>query len=85
MQKARIDSHASIEIYTKFGLSTDYVFTVEGRNLVPVGVNVVDGKRIKEKALEEEIFVVNNERVIMNVNTSEDLRIAEHMLQSRSQ
>ena len=70
-----------LEIYKKFGLSTDYVFTVEGRNLVPVGVNVVDGKRIKEKELEEEILVVNDERVVVNVNTYEDLKVAKLMLQ----
>jgi adenosylcobinamide-phosphate guanylyltransferase len=72
-----------LEIYKKSGLSTDYVFKVEGKNLVPAGVNMVDGKRIKEKELEEEILVVDNERVLVNVNTLEDLKIAELMLQPK--
>ena len=42
-----------------------------------MGVNVVDGKRIKEKVLDEEIFIVDDERVIVNVNTLEDLKIAK--------
>jgi GTP:adenosylcobinamide-phosphate guanylyltransferase len=48
-----------------------------------VGVNVIDGKRIKEKELEEEILVIDDARVAMNVNTLEDLRVAELMLQLR--
>lgn len=74
-----------LEIYKKFGLSTDYVFKIGGKDLVPIGVNVVDGKRIKEKELEEEILVADDERVIVNVNTLEDLRIAELMLQPMPQ
>jgi adenosylcobinamide-phosphate guanylyltransferase len=73
-----------LEIYNKLGLSMDYVFKIEGKNLVPAGINVIDGKRIEEEELEEEILVVDNERVVVNVNTLEDLRVAELMLQPRS-
>jgi adenosylcobinamide-phosphate guanylyltransferase len=79
-KKPALTVMAPLETYTKFGLTVDYVFTIKGRKLVPVGINVVDGKRIKEKLLDEEILVVDDERVIVNVNTSEDLRIAEIML-----
>lgn len=73
-----------LETFKRLGLSTDYVFEVEGRNLVPAGINVIDGKRIEgEKRLEEEILVIDNERIAVNVNTSKDLRIAELMLQPR--
>jgi len=70
-----------LEIYTKLGLSTDYVFKIGGKNLVPAGINVIDGKRIEEKELEEEILVIDDERVAVNVNTFEDLKVAEIMLQ----
>jgi adenosylcobinamide-phosphate guanylyltransferase len=79
-KKPALTVMAPLETYTKFGLTVDYVFTIKGRKLVPVGINVVDGKRIKEKVLDEEILVVDDERVVVNVNTSEDLRIAEIML-----
>jgi adenosylcobinamide-phosphate guanylyltransferase len=79
-KKPALTVMAPLETYTKFGLTADYVFTIKGRKLVPVGINVVDGKRIKEKVLDEEILVVDDERVVVNVNTSEDLRIAEIML-----
>lgn len=73
-----------LEIYTKLGLSTDYIFKVQGKNMVPVGVNVIDGKRIDEKELEEEIFVIDDVKTSVNVNTSEDLGVAELMLLSNS-
>jgi len=72
----------SLEIYTQLGLSTDYVFKIEGKNLVPAGINVIDGKRIGENELDEEILVVDDEKVAVNVNTLQDLRVAESMLQS---
>jgi len=78
--KTALTVMAPIEIYRKLGLSADYVFTVEGRELVPVGINVIDGGRIRERALEGEILIVEDERIVINVNTLEDLKIAERML-----
>jgi GTP:adenosylcobinamide-phosphate guanylyltransferase len=74
---------APLEIYAKSGLSADYVFNVEGRSLVPIGVNVLNGKMIREKKLEEEILIIDDVKVAANVNTSNDLRIVELMLQTR--
>jgi len=79
-KKPALTVMAPLQNYKKFGLSADYVFEIEGKNQVPVGVNVVDGKRIREKELEEEILIVNDERVVMNVNTLKDQKIAERML-----
>jgi len=79
-KKPALTVMAPLENYKKFGLSADYVFEIDGKNLVPVGVNVVDGKRIGEKELEEEILVVDDERVVVNVNTLDDVRIAERVL-----
>jgi adenosylcobinamide-phosphate guanylyltransferase len=74
-----------LEIYTKLGLSTDYIVKIGGKNLVPAGINVIDGKRIEEKELDEEILVVNDEKVAVNINTFEDLNVAELMLQQKPQ
>jgi len=75
----------SLEIYNKLGLSADYVFKIKGKNVVPAGINVIDGEKIEENELEEEILFIDDEKVAVNVNTLEDLRVAESMLQSRSQ
>jgi adenosylcobinamide-phosphate guanylyltransferase len=84
-EKPALTVAAPLEIYTKFGLSADYIFNVKGRSLVPIGVNVVDGREIREKVLREEILIIDDGRAAVNVNTFDDLRVAELMLQTRPQ
>jgi adenosylcobinamide-phosphate guanylyltransferase len=69
-----------LEVCKRLGLSTDHIFEIKGKSVVPTGIDVIDGKRIDEGILEEEIFVVDDERIAVNVNTFKDLRIAESML-----
>jgi adenosylcobinamide-phosphate guanylyltransferase len=71
------------EIYRRLGLDVDYIFDVNGRSLTPVGINVVDGKRINETRLEEEVFVILQEEVVVNVNRLEDLKIAEGLFETK--
>ena len=72
------------EVYAKYGLSFDYVFNVNGRSLIPIGVNVVDGKRVEERYLDEEILLIDDVKVAVNVNTLQDMRIAEEWLHRES-
>jgi adenosylcobinamide-phosphate guanylyltransferase len=70
-----------LETCKRLGLSADYIFEFQGKSVVPTGIDVIDGKRIDEGMLEEEILVVDDERIAVNINTLEDLKIAESMLQ----
>ena len=72
-----------LETRKKLGLNTDYTFEVNGRCLVPAGINVIDGKRINETLLEEEIFVISQEEIAVNVNRFEDLKIAERLFKRK--
>ncbi|MHA1632027.1 MAG: NTP transferase domain-containing protein [Candidatus Freyarchaeota archaeon] len=72
-----------LETYKKLGLNADYVFTVKERKLVPVGINVIDGRRIKEKTLDQEVFIVDDARIVVNVNTLEDLKTVELILRQK--
>ena len=65
------------EVRERFGLEVDYIFEEKGRRLVPTGINLIDGRRIDEAELEEEVWVIDREEVAMNVNTSKDLEIVE--------
>jgi adenosylcobinamide-phosphate guanylyltransferase len=67
------------ETRQKLGLSSDYVFELKGRSLVPAGINVIDGERIDEGELEEETFITDRKELAVNVNTSKDLKIAERL------
>lgn len=66
-----------LEIYESMGLRVSYIFDAGGRKLVPLGINVIDGSRIMEERIDEEIFIVDDARLAVNVNTLKDRRIAE--------
>ena len=68
------------ETRERLGLKADYILETGGRRLAPAGINVIDGRRIDEKELEEETFVLDREEIAVNVNTPEDLKIAEVLL-----
>jgi adenosylcobinamide-phosphate guanylyltransferase len=69
---------APIELYERFGLKASYAFNYEGQELVPVGLNVIDGTRIDEGRLDETVFVVRHHDLIFNVNTQADLKLARN-------
>jgi len=73
-----------LETKERLGLGGEYVIEAGNRRLVPAGINVIDGRRIDEGELEEEICVIDKEEVAVNVNTLHDLEIARNLLMKRS-
>jgi len=69
-----------IETRERMGLGGGYILEVGDRRVVSAGINMIDGRRIDGGELEEEIYVVDREEVAVNVNTSLELGIAEHLL-----
>ena len=67
------------ETRERLGLKVNYVVEMEGRRLVPAGINVLDARKINETELEEEKLVIDREAIAVNVNTPEDLKIAEQL------
>jgi adenosylcobinamide-phosphate guanylyltransferase len=67
----------------KLGLGGEYAFEVDGRRVVPAGINVIDGARISEKELEQAICVVDNVEIALNINTVQELKIAERVFQKK--
>lgn len=72
---------ATLEMCKQTGIEPSYVFEVAGRKVVPVGLNVIDGERIDEPELDEEIFITQRECLTVNVNTSAALQTARRRLQ----
>ncbi|MCJ7561108.1 NTP transferase domain-containing protein [Candidatus Bathyarchaeota archaeon] len=68
-----------METKEKLGLGGEYTFEVENKRVVPAGINVIDGRRVDEKELDEEIYLLDRKEVAVNINTLEELRIAEHL------
>ena len=67
----------SMETKEKLGLIGKYGFELDGKHVVPAGINVIDGRRIDEEELDEEICVSDRKEVAVNINTVQELRIAE--------
>jgi len=53
---------------------------LERSQLIPTGINVIDGERIDEPKLEQENFITTAIDIAVNVNTPEDLQKAELLL-----
>ena len=67
----------------KLGLGGGYAFEVEGKIVVPAGINIIDGRRINEEVLDEAICIVDRKEVAVNINTVQELKIAEGIIQKR--
>jgi adenosylcobinamide-phosphate guanylyltransferase len=68
-----------METKEKLGLGVEYAFKVGNMRVVPAGINVIDGRRIDEKELDEEICLLDWKEVAVNINTVQELRIAESL------
>ena len=68
-----------METKEKLGLGGEYAFKVGNMHVVPAGINVIDGRRIDEKELDEEICLLDRKEVAVNINTVQELRIVESL------
>jgi adenosylcobinamide-phosphate guanylyltransferase len=73
-----------LETKEKLGLKGGYNIRIGDKIMVPTGINVIDGQRIGEGELEEEYFMIDKTQVALNVNTIQDLRIAEQLIQQQT-
>lgn len=69
-----------LEAYERLGLKSGYPLKVRGKELVLVGINVVDGRHIDEPRMVQEILVLERTEPVMNVNTLSNLEIAKKLL-----
>jgi adenosylcobinamide-phosphate guanylyltransferase len=74
----------SMETKEKLGLGREYAFEVKNKLVVPAGINVIDGRRIDEKELDEKICMLDLKEVAVNINTIQELRIAENLFTKSS-
>ena len=67
---------APSDLYEGLGLKPNYVFEINGRKLVPVGINILDGRRINEGTLEQTELIIDSADALFNVNTLGELESA---------
>jgi adenosylcobinamide-phosphate guanylyltransferase len=73
-----------METKRKLGFGAEYAFQVENRLVVPAGINMIDGQRIDEEKLDQEICVLDLKELAVNINTVQELRIAESLFKKSS-
>ena len=73
-----------LETKAKLGMCIEYSFKNENRDVVPVGINVIDGhKRYSDEWLDQDIFLMTQEELAVNINTVAELQLAERLLSKK--
>jgi len=68
-----------METKMKLGMSGEYAFTLGDKLVVPTGINMIDGRKIDDEELDQQICVLNHEEIAVNINTIQELEIAEKL------
>jgi len=69
----------------KLGMSVEYSFKMDDKEVVPVGINVIDGqKRYGDEWLDQDIYLLDLDELAVNINTLEELQLAERLLHKQT-
>ncbi len=74
-----LSTHTPLHLHGRLGRRPDSLFNYQGQLIVPVGINVLDGARIKEEQ-EDFHLVMERMELAVNVNTSDDLLLCEKIM-----
>lgn len=69
-----------VEKRREMGLSVSSKYPFEGADYCVCGVNVINGAKISEEKLSERAFITSSFEAILNVNTLDDLEIAQRIV-----
>jgi adenosylcobinamide-phosphate guanylyltransferase len=72
------------ETKQKLGMSLSYAFEHDNKCVIPAGINMIKGSRIKDGELEQEVYVIDKSEVAININTTNELKIAETQFAKRN-
>jgi adenosylcobinamide-phosphate guanylyltransferase len=74
-----------LETKANLGMCIEYSFKLYGKDVVPVGINVINGsKRYGDEWLDQEICLLNHEELAVNINTVSELQLAERLLSKKN-
>jgi adenosylcobinamide-phosphate guanylyltransferase len=69
-----------VEKRVEMGLSISSTYLFEGKNYCVAGINVINAAKINEEKIGESAFISTDLEAVLNVNTLDDLRIAEEAM-----
>ncbi len=75
-----------LETKRRLGMSVEYSFKMDDKDVVPVGINVIDGRsRYGDEWLDQDIYLLDLDELAVNINTVRELELAERLLANRKQ
>lgn len=77
-----LSTYVPLDVCASVGIRPDTVFHKEGKIIVPVGVNILDGK-FMDREQSDYNFISQRPEFAVNINTPDDLKICEQMLADR--
>ncbi|MDD2665952.1 MAG: NTP transferase domain-containing protein [Methanocellales archaeon] len=80
--KPALSVYVPLKVCNEIGRRPDIVLNREGRLIVPVGLNILDGRLIREEQ-DEHLLIMGEPALAVNVNTTDDLKIWERFVGKR--
>ncbi|MCK5660785.1 MAG: NTP transferase domain-containing protein [Methanosarcinales archaeon] len=77
-----LSTYVPLEVCASVGIRPDTVFHKDAKIIVPVGVNILDGK-FMDREQSDFNFISQHPEFAININTVNDLKICEQMLTKR--
>jgi adenosylcobinamide-phosphate guanylyltransferase len=74
-----LSTHTPLHLHGRLGRRPDSLFNYQGQLIVPAGINVLDGSRIKEEQ-EDFHLILERMELAVNVNTADDLQLCEKIM-----
>ncbi|WP_292487858.1 NTP transferase domain-containing protein [Methanohalobium sp.] len=81
--KPALSVHVPISVCKNLGIRPDTVFHRDGNLIVPTGVNILDGKYIKQEQ-DDYNLIMDYPELALNINTANDLERCKNKLMERS-
>jgi adenosylcobinamide-phosphate guanylyltransferase len=78
--KSALNVVVPLKTRNKLGLSRAYEFDLDNQKVIPAGINIIDGTKIDNAELDEEVLLLDRKEVALNINTLADLEIARDLI-----
>lgn len=82
-KKPSLSVMAPSAVYEEMGSKPEHVFRFQGQDLVPTGLNLIDGTRIREPELDQALLVLDSKALALNVNAPSDYELAKELERTR--
>ena len=72
-----------IEKCKEIGLSSESDYEINGKIYAVSGINIIDGTKIFEEEIDQEVLISDNIEAVLNINSLEDLTAGERYLKQK--